>query len=52
MKLSILLMGTIAFTAPMVLAAPKLNERQNDVPKCADGAEGPANDAFDRGESN
>jgi hypothetical protein len=49
MKLSILLMGTIAFTAPIVLAAPQLNKRQNDVPKCADGSEGPANDTFDRG---
>ena len=48
MKLSILLMGTIAFAASMVLAAPrKLNERQNDVPNCVDGGESPVNDTWD-----
>ncbi|KPM45138.1 hypothetical protein AK830_g1310 [Neonectria ditissima] len=44
MKLQLFMLSLTAMTA---LAAPVLEGRQNDIPPCEDGGEGPVNDAFD-----
>jgi len=44
-------LAVVAFNIMAVLAAPPLNPRQNDVPKCEDGGSAEHLETYDSGKS-